>query len=693
MAEYGIDATEQVDTDTKYTYSDDTPDIPKELITLSQKPNLIEDFGDELPEVEIQIKKQFAVDEESMSDWLDKYEQAFKLARMSLDEDEEEKDFPFEGASKVMAPFLMEAAIEFNSRVTIDVIAADQPAKFKVIGQDKDKTKADRSDRTKTYFNTKLKKSCWVEESDKESIALPIVGTTYKKVYWEETEKECESYYRAADQIVFDMAFAFKDAPQHSEKVSYSRNELIGYRNAGLFEFDDADLKDKDEFEGFEAHFYYDLDGDDYAEPYIAVCLDGLGIVRVRAGFLPEGVSEVDGKVTHIARKEYYSQKVFIADPESNMGMGFGMLLADTYETINTNLRQLIDAGTLQNTAANSGLIANTTSPRMGADNRMSEGPIEIEIGKLKKVTVSSGQSLAQNVVQLPFKGPSPVLFQLLTYLDEAARRVSTVSYNIEGSPGEAASLYLAKLAQGMKVYNAVMFRYFRGLSKEFELMYKCIYEHASELQEDYVLVLDEDADIEADFNPNDCDIMPTANPAHGSDVERIAKAEAVVQSAQMNPQLNQRQAWMDYYEALGVENVEALMPEQEGPSPAEQQQAAYMAMEAEFRNREMQTREQRLVLDQMKMQLDALNAAANMEQEAMMNAAKVDNTFADTLKKLSESAVGRINQYMMVLDRYEQNLKQQVGEGSGENSPRSDTAMVDQSVNQSIPGVPSPIR
>jgi hypothetical protein len=302
----------------------------------------------------------------------------------------------------------------------------------------------------------------------------------------------------------------------------------------------------------------------------------------------------------------------------------------------------------------------------------------------LKKVTVSSGQSLAQNVVQLPFKGPSTVLMQLLQYLDEQCRRMTTVAYNVEAAPGEAASLYMAKQRQAMKTYSAMMYRVFRGLTKEFKLMHKCMYEHSEELQDEYLTVLDKKADMAADFNPKDCDIMPTANPAHGSDMERVAKAEIVVQSAQMNPQLNQREAWIQYYEALGIQDIEKLMPEQEGPTPQEQQQAAFMAMEAEFRNREMQTKERRLALDEIELQMKALNMAQEAEQKAKKNEAEIDNTMADTLKKLTESSVEKIKTYTAVLDRLEQNLNN----GASNDTSRSNGAMAEQPDNQGVSSV-----
>lgn len=676
--------------DIDYSYGDDTSDIPEKLITLSQKPNLIDEFGDSVQDVENQINEQFQSDEAEMEDWLQKSENALKLA--SMQSDGQKKDFPIEGASKVMAPFLMEAAIEFNSRLNLDVLSSNTPASFSVVGQDTDDKKADRAERVKDFFNATLLKSTWSEESDQESMALPIVGTTYKKVFWNERSKVVESYYLPADKVIFSQQHSFDKAPQHSEKVSYSKNELVGFVNAGIFDIELDDLGDEDEWEGFEAHFYYDFDDDGYSEPYIAVYLNDIGIVRIRAGFLPEDVRSHEGKVTHIDRKEYYAQKKLLSDPSgSPMGIGFGILLNDTYETINTNLRQLIDAGTLQNTSANSGLIANTTSPMMGADNRMSEGPIELEMGKLKKVTVSSGQSLAQSVVQMPFKGPSPVLLQLLQYVDEAARRMTTVSYNVDANPGEAASLYMAKLGQSMKTYNAMMYRVYRGLTKEFKLIFRCMFEHAEDLQGEYATVLDEKSDMAADFNPKDCDILPTANPSNGSDIERVAKAEIVIQSIPQNPQINQRKAWLDYYEALGIEELEQLMPEQEGPTDQEKQQAAFAAMQAEFENRklqigerELQQKERRLMLDEMEMQVKTLNMAQEAEQKAIKNAADVDNTMADTLKKLTETSIEKINAYMAALDRYEQNLT------TGDtNEERSGGAMVDGPDNAGVLGLP----
>lgn len=690
-------------TDTDYSYGEDTEDAPSSLITLSQKNNLLEDFEDHVDDIKVQISDQYDTDKEEMEDWQEDYDNALKLAKMNPEV--EQKDFPFEGASRVMASFLMEAAIEFNSRYQIDVLSQLEPAKFEVVGQEKtplagaietddidSNPKAARAERMKTYFNVKLRKSNWCDESDQESMALPIVGTTYRKIMWNDRKKEVCSYFVTADKVIFCQQTPFEDAPQIVHELEFSRNELIGNLHAGVFEFDeDALPENKEAFEGYEAHFYYDFDEDGYAEPYIATCVD-LGedtIVRIRAGFIPEGVTLVDGKVTDIKRKEYFAQKRLLTDPEGGpMGIGFGILLKDSYETINSNLRQLLDAGTLANISGNSGLIANTTSPRMGMDNRMGEGEIEIEIGKLKKVNVSGSGTLAQNVVQLPFKGPHVVLFQLLQYLEESARRLTTVSYNVEANAQEASSLYLARLQQGMKVYNAMMYRVFRGLKKEFELMAECFYEYAEELQSDYVAVLDEDASMADDFNPDDCDIIPTANPAHGSDMERLAKAELEVQAA-ANPNaqgiINTRQAYLDLFEAAGIENLDQLMPEPDpGPTQQEKIMMAYQSADMEFRNRDMQLKERKMMMEEMELGLKAQRELEKMNQEAALNNSKVDVNIATAFEKMAGVAMDKAREIQVMLDRAEQNLQQPIGQTDG--GTGSSQSMAGNARNEGVP-------
>ena len=652
--------------DTSYL-SNDSNALKDKLLTLSQKNNLVDDFKEVLDDVKNQITSQLDEDRADMEGWLEDSEAAMTIAKMLTDG--EQKDFPFENSSQVMAPLLFEAAQEFSARYKVDVTARKKIAAFEIIGPDPDDAKEKRAERTETYFNKSLKKGAWISETDIEMMALPIVGTTYKKIIFEERKKQICPLYVAADKIIFSQKQSFESAPQVVHELEgISRNTLIGNLHAGIWEFDESDLNDdQQEFDGYECHFFFDFDEDGYAEPYIATYIETLeSIVRIRAGFLEEGIHTEGGKITEIERKEYFSQKKLLPDPEGGpMGIGFGIILRHSYESINSSLRMLIDAGVLQNVAGNSGLIANASSPRMGADGRMGEGPIEIEIGKLTKINVSSGQSLAQNIVQLPAQGPSVVLFQLMQYLDDSARRMTTVSYNIESSPGEAAALYLARLAQSMKSYNAMMCRVYEGLTKEFKIMARCMYEYAAVLEADYRVVIDDDqASMEADFNPADCDLTPTANPAHGSDAERLAKASMMLEMLQMpiGQSMNQREVGLNYLEASGVENPDKYMPEPpEGPSPMEQQQNQYLAMEAEFRNREMEVKEKRLAMDEMKMQLEALHAAAKFEQDMKTSQSVIDVNIAKALETMSKVAVQKIGMFQAILDAGEKNLENDV--------------------------------
>lgn len=645
------------------------PELQKILDWADDKQNILPHLEkDVIEEIQQQVVDQYTEDHESMADWLVKYKDAIDLSTMKKGET---KTKPFVGASQVMAPYLMEACIDFNSRFMIDILGKKEPAAFEQWGKNSE-AKEEQAKRCKDYFNYELTEdSIWIEDTDKEALALPMVGTTYKKSFHSSARDRVESRFVAADRMVFDFTSPrFEDAPQHAhDKLSFSINDVVGNVNSGAWSLDIDDIADKTDITGREYHFWFDLDGDGYSEPYIAVILDDmeteadgektLGLVSLVAAFDKEDVTEQDGKVTYIERIACFSQKQYLPDPEGiPMGMGWGILYADIFKTINTNMRQLVNAGTIHNNSSNSGLISSNISPALG-QGRTGGKPIDIKMGKLTRVQTGSGQSLRDSVLQLPFSGPSVVLFQLLQHLEEGARRSTSAAYNVEANPNEAASLYLARLQQALKVPNAVMARVIRGVSKEFKIISNLIYRYGD--NDHYGVVLDEEnVDIQKDFNPDTCNVQPTADLSHGSDVERMARASAALETS-LNPMLegvaNKHEAFKDWVEAHGADPEQYVIPVQEGPSEQDKLNMAQQASMAELVNREMMLKEQKLSMDKFKLMLESQKTLADLEQQAAKTGAEVDLKQAQTAKVISDIAVGEFHQQMSIVEKATERL------------------------------------
>lgn len=603
--------------------------------------NLVPDLDNsELELITKQIQDQYALDDASMEPWRKKYDKAMKLAVMDSDKIEP----LLKHGAKLMMPYLMEAALDFNSRVVMEVLSKDEVVWAELQGKPT-KEKEERAARVSSYVNSKLKKSNWRTASDKEALILPLVGTVYKKNWIDPIDKKPHSAVIMADKVIFSHDVQeFDLAPQKVELMDKSLDEIVTMERSGLWDVDIESLpENKSTYEIWECHFRHDIDEDGYAEPYIGIYSTDLQkMLRIVPAFSENDVIfNDDGEIVKASTTNYLIQKIIIPDPECKpYGLGFGILLGDLFEAINKASRMLIDAGMLHNMSANSGLIAHGVKPRGNQASQFDSGEMELELGVLKQVQVSGGQSLQQSVMQLPFNGASPTLFSLTQHLEQTARRLSIAGQGIEAQAGEAASMYLAKLNQAMKAPNAMIWRLMQGYEKEFNAIFKMLYDLND--NEDYMNVIDEQADIQADLNYKDCDIVVTTSIAQGSDYERMARAQLVLDNAMQAPQMhNVREAYLQYYEAANVPDIEMILPEPDpnAVDPLQKLQYQYQAMEAEFRDRDMRVKEQKVALEQLKtshdMRLQVIKLQAELESA---DATRVE-TLTKSIKNLAKVA------------------------------------------------------
>jgi len=357
----------------------------------------------------------------SMDKWKIKYEKALSLAKlqpMANGKEIEEKTFPFEGASLAMMPFILEAALDFNSRAAPELAWANEIVHAKVYGKNS-KEKEERAERIADYCNAQLAEliPSWKSDQDKALLILPIVGTFYKHSYFCYESQEVDSELLLADEVIFNHDYSsFDKAPDRFRKATYTRNEVLGFiRGDQGWDINESDLEeDKEDFEFIHAETWIDLDGDGLKEPYTATIFkDTEKTVCLYPRYDDDTVKmNDDGEIVKVTPIDSLTQYRFIPDPEGGpMGLGWGILLGPMFESINTNIRQLIDSGTLAITSANSGLISKQLAS--GRGNAVKSGPIEIVMGQLTPVDTNGG-ALRDSIVQFPFAGPNPVLFQLM---------------------------------------------------------------------------------------------------------------------------------------------------------------------------------------------------------------------------------------------------------------------------------------
>lgn len=648
---------------------------PKDLRDILAADNICEMLGNRLGELASWLGSGIDKDKQSMRPWLKKYNRAIKRAR--LEPENADKNFPFADASNVVLPYLLDAAIDFNSRATpallerkdicyIAVYGEDEhpPIDTSMVGQlppemqaqvqqlidqmqSQPTPKQARAERVSTMMNYDLATGIpgWRESVDKAMMLLPLVGTYFKKTYQCPTSGKRKSELIYPDKLIFDHESQyFEKAPRKSFEYTMSKNEVLTAIRSG--QFVDIELSEEEESLDFiESHCELDLDEDGFKEPYIAViCTRDDQIVSIIPRYAEEDIqTNKDGQVVHIDGEEFFTQTIFMPDPSGTcMGMGYGILLADMFDVIDTNTNQMIDAGTLNNVAANSGFIR--AGARMGprAGNRQKKGTIDMQLGKFTTWESSGTSPLQNDIAQLPFSGPSAALGTLLEQLKGEVREMVALNQSVDDSPQQAASMYLAKLHEALRRPNSIMVRVFDGLTKEFKRIYDVQRRYLTD--EEYREVLDiPEASTEADYDP-DVDIETTADPTQGSDMERIARAEMMLTRALENPAAHDvRYAYQQYYLANGVKDIEKLLPPpQTGePDPIQIMQAQSMQQmsQAEMMKGEADliTAQARLLqanIDMVKLDYEI----EEIESKTMKNLSEVDKNESETVLKQLKS-------------------------------------------------------
>lgn len=636
-----------------------------DILELTDGENILEHIPD--PDTESQeILGKYDKAKGSMNKWKKKYKKALWLAKLQPnagDVEIERKTFPFEGASLAMLPYIMEAMLDFQSRASPDLVWSKDIVKFKVYGgkQEADETgktlKDKRESRLSTYSNYQLAEEIpnWQKEQDKALLILPCVGTVYKKTDW--VDGKIRSDLVLADEVVFDHEYkSFEEAPDIFLKYKYTKNEVIGLIRGFGWDIEEDDLEeDKEEFDFLEASTWMDLDEDGLKEPYKVVLFEDKIVYAVPEFDEDDVEFNEDEEIVKIEGWKRFTQHQFIPDPEGGpMGMGWGILLGPMFDSINTNLRQMIDAETLANTAGNSGLIVMDTTT--GRGNSVESGPVSVKLGQMTKISARGmNGSLSQNISQFPFRGANETMFRLIDWMTKDARQMTTAALRIEASPNEAASLYLARLTQGLKVPNAIIQRVFASSADEFKKIKILNFKHFDD--EKYNRVLDEDTSfrMEVDFNPEDCDVRIAHDPTKGSDIERTARAEAVLTEAKTQPTaiINLRQAYIDWLTDIGVTNLEALVPEPQ-PDPMQEMINLQMQNDAEMQDREMNVKERRLMLDEQKVRLNAAKELENLNLSKDKHESEITLNYAKALEMIIKASDASISQSMTIIQDME---------------------------------------
>lgn len=516
--------------------------IEESLRAKIESTNIAEELSDDdLKEISEQCSAGFEYDLESRKDWEQNLESWTKLALQV----KEEKTYPWPKASNVKYPLLSIASMQFNARSYPSLVpSSGDVVKVEVIGEDKDGTKLEHAKRVGTYMSYQVLNQMdgWEEDMDKLLLMLPIVGTCFKKTYYNSVKKQnCSELVLPKNLIVNYWAKNLECAERVSEVIAMNPRQIKEKQMSKIYldidlgepvindlllkQRSDANVAFKQDetspYTIIEQHTFYDLDDDGYAEPYIITFeRHTKKVLRVVARFDDTTMFVENGELQKIEPIQYYTKFSFIPNPDGGFyDIGFGLLLAPLNESVNTLINQLVDSGTLSNLQG--GFLGKGLKLKMG-ESRWQPGEW--------KTVQSAADDLRKQIVPLPAKEPSAVLFQLMGTLITGAKELASVAEIFTGKmPGQntPATTTMATVEQGMKVFTAVYKRVYRSLKIEFKKIFDLngLYLDPNT----YASVLDGPIDPK-DFDKKSYDVCPGADPNTSTQSEKLMKAQGLME-------------------------------------------------------------------------------------------------------------------------------------------------------------------
>ena len=547
---------------------------------------------DDLETIGMQVVKDFDNDLLSRSSWEKRTETSLKLALQVT----ENKNFPWANASNVKFPLITIAALQYHARSYPVLIDNDLPVKCRVVGEDKDGLRTLRATRVEQHMSYQLleEDEDWESEMDKVLITQPIIGCAFKKTYYDPIRKHNVSEnVLAKDLVVNYWTKSLETASRVTHVLQMTKNEIYERTARGLWLEGVSEgrqqqyssiamgnglqsLQDKAQgmqppepndsstpTEILEQHCHIDFDGDGYAEPYIVyVRRDNKKVARIVARYTQNDIERNENNdVLSIKAEQYFTKYPFIPSPDGGFyDLGFGVLLGPLNESINTIINQLVDAGTMANTAG--GFLSRGIKLRGG---NYTFNPMEW------KHVDTTGDDLRKGIVPLPVREPSQVMFTLLNLLINYGERIGGSVDILSGqNPGQntPAETTRTMAEQGMKVFNGIFKRTHRSLKQEFRKLYRL---NQIFVSENTPYVSDSTGSgmvLASDYEGPVTDVMPTSDPSITSEAQRINQASAIASRVAATPGLyNRYEAEYAFLKALKVTNIDRLLPDPNGPN------------------------------------------------------------------------------------------------------------------------------
>jgi hypothetical protein len=536
------------------------------------------DEGD-LDALGAELIEDFGKDVMDRKDWIKTYVDGLKLLGLNY----EDRTEPWQGACGVFHPMLTESVVRFQSEAMMETFPAMGPVKTQIVGAI-DLLKEEAAARVREDMNYQLTEVMveYRPEHEKMLWSLPLAGSAFKKVYYDPAKGRQVAVFIPAEDIVVPYgASNLESAERVAHVMRKTENEVKKLQEAGFYldvdlgepthELDDIEKQkaeeqgmsaiNDDRFRILEMHVDLDLAGFEHEDkkgkktgialPYVVTVEKGTGkVLAVRRNWYED--DELHSKRQHFVHYQYIPGFGFY-------GYGLIHLIGGYAKSATMLIRQLVDAGTLSNLPG--GL--KSRGLRIKGDDT------PIQPGEFRDVDVPSG-SIRDNILPLPYKEPSQVLFALFQNIVQEGRAfASSGDMNVSDmSTNAPVGTTLALLERTLKVMTAVQARLHYTMKQEFKLLKIIIADYTPE-EYDYE---PEDAGRKAKKSDYDStEVIPVSDPNAATMAQKIVQYQAVLQLAQSAPQLyNLPLLHRQMIEVLGIKNANKLVPVEDDQVPTD---------------------------------------------------------------------------------------------------------------------------
>ena len=523
-------------------------------------------------------------DKSTREDWEESYTKGLDLLGFKY----EERTRPFRGASSVNHPMLAQAVTQFQAMAYVELLPSDGPVRTQVVGANSPELQM-AAERVKDYMNYEITHVMedYNPEMDQLLFQLPLAGSAFKKIYYDEVLGRATSKFIPAEDVIVPYGCSdLDDCERITQVLKMSLNDLRKKQVSGFYL--DVDLmggdgtngnglqEKKDQIDGESPGTYAMDDMAELYEIHVDLDLEGFEDINQRTNE-PSGIKlpyvvtidKTSSTVLSVYRNytegdplkrknDYFVHYKFLP----GLGFyGFGLIhmIGGLTRTATSALRQLLDAGTLSN------LPAGFKSRGL----RIRDDDQPLQPGEFRDVDAPNG-IIRESLLPLPYKGPDGVLFQLLGFCVEAGKQFAAVAdmqLSEIGKSQTPVGTTMALMERGTKVMSAIHKRLHYAQKKEFQLLAR-IFKLVLPPMYPYNVSGGPREIKQVDFDDN-IDILPVSDPNIFSMSQRVTLAQNQLQLAQTNPQMhNLYEAYRRMYVALGVKDIEKILPIPKPPQP-----------------------------------------------------------------------------------------------------------------------------